>query len=275
MSFAVLLLLSLRSLAAEKAVSVASPGLHGVDITADRAVLFTGIVGQAMSSEYVAVMTPQDLAAVLGFERQKLLMGCAETSTTCMAEIAAAFGADALLRGDLAHLGTVFHANLKLISPHDGHSLAAQEVTAPDEVAFVAALKVAGRDLAIALLTALRRTESLSGLAMHERNERLATMGWVPTIAGASALVAGGVLLGLSSVSYQRLKTESALDDGEAARLASGGSTMQTAGVISLAAGGAVFAAGVVMLVLGHSSPVEVAIAPSAGGGTLVVGGSF
>lgn len=53
------------------------------------------------------VTTPADMRALLGLERQKQLLGCAESD--CIAEIAGALGVAALLVGDLGMVGGARH----------------------------------------------------------------------------------------------------------------------------------------------------------------------
>jgi TolB-like protein len=55
-----------------------------------------------------------EIVAVLGFEKQKQMAGCAEDSS-CVAEIGGALGADYLLIGSLGRLGNLFRIDLKLV----------------------------------------------------------------------------------------------------------------------------------------------------------------
>jgi TolB-like protein len=58
------------------------------------------------------VLSSTDVAAMLGFERQQQLLGC--TDSSCLAEIGGALGADYLLSGQVAKVGTRFHLMLTL-----------------------------------------------------------------------------------------------------------------------------------------------------------------
>jgi hypothetical protein len=55
-----------------------------------------------LRNEGFDVITPTDIGAALGFERQKQMMGCSETS--CLAEIGGAMGADYIVHGEMASL---------------------------------------------------------------------------------------------------------------------------------------------------------------------------
>ena len=48
------------------------------------------------------VITPTDIGAALGLERQKHILGCTESS--CLAEIGGAMGADYIVHGEMAAL---------------------------------------------------------------------------------------------------------------------------------------------------------------------------
>lgn len=53
------------------------------------------------------VITPKDVAGMLGAERQRQLLGCASESASCMAELAGALAAEALITGDVSRIGNV------------------------------------------------------------------------------------------------------------------------------------------------------------------------
>lgn len=53
---------------------------------------------------YFRSLTSKDVQTILGLERQKQLMGCAEASS-CLAELAGAMGAPYLLSGTISQIG--------------------------------------------------------------------------------------------------------------------------------------------------------------------------
>jgi hypothetical protein len=55
-----------------------------------------------------------DIVAMLGLERKRQMMGCADNSA-CLAEIGGALGADYLLTGQVGLLGTRYRVDLKLL----------------------------------------------------------------------------------------------------------------------------------------------------------------
>jgi hypothetical protein len=59
------------------------------------------------------VMSGSDVRALIGFEKQRDLLGCTEAS--CLAEIGGALGVDAILVGNIGRLGATYVVNIKLI----------------------------------------------------------------------------------------------------------------------------------------------------------------
>ncbi len=68
-------------------------------------------------------MGASDVSAVLGLERQKSMLGCADASTSCLAEVSAALGAPWLVTGNLAQAGKTMRVDLKLIRAKDGKAV--------------------------------------------------------------------------------------------------------------------------------------------------------
>jgi hypothetical protein len=76
--------------------------LAGVDgPTAD---LFTdALVGELRKSQDYQIVSPSDLTALFGYDKQKQLLGCSDAS--CIAEIGGAIGAERLISGSIGRLG--------------------------------------------------------------------------------------------------------------------------------------------------------------------------
>src|SRR5207249_230693 len=78
-------------LAAEP-IKLAAIPLSAVEIDAQRAAFFSEHLSSSMASSQVRVVTPQEINALLGIERQKVLLGCSDAASTCMAELGNALG---------------------------------------------------------------------------------------------------------------------------------------------------------------------------------------
>src|SRR4051812_9527469 len=90
--------------AAPAAPKIAMPGLHLVDIPAERGSLYTETLATELIARGVRVVTEQEISALLGLERQREILGCAEGS--CLIELGNALGVDGVLLGHVAKIGT-------------------------------------------------------------------------------------------------------------------------------------------------------------------------
>ena len=63
------------------------------------------ITSEVQRRGFFQVISQQDIATMLGLERQKQLMGCADDSTSCLAELSGALGARFVMSGTLTRLG--------------------------------------------------------------------------------------------------------------------------------------------------------------------------
>src|SRR4051812_9612762 len=78
--------------------------LHLVDVDAERGAYFAEHLAGAMARDTLRVVTPRELATLLGIERQQALLGCSNDSASCLAELGGAIGAEGVVLGELAHL---------------------------------------------------------------------------------------------------------------------------------------------------------------------------
>jgi hypothetical protein len=78
------------------------------------------LLGDALAGELrkrpgVSVLTQADVAALLGVERTRQMLGCTETG--CMSEIGGALGADRVVHGSLGRIGESLVVNLSALDP--------------------------------------------------------------------------------------------------------------------------------------------------------------
>ncbi len=78
------------------------------------AAIAEAVIAEVRRHPNVTVVTPSEIATLLGFERQQQLLGCKDDSG-CMAEVGSALGVDRLLTGSLAKVGQSWLVHLKLI----------------------------------------------------------------------------------------------------------------------------------------------------------------
>lgn len=77
----------------------------------------------AADERNVRVSTPKDMAAILGIEKQKQLLGCSDEGSSCMAELAGALGADGIVSGQIAKVGKSFQVNVKILAADGSKTL--------------------------------------------------------------------------------------------------------------------------------------------------------
>jgi hypothetical protein len=76
------------------------------------------LAGEMRKAPGVSVLTDADIAAVLGLERQKQLLGCSDSS--CLAELGGALGVDRLVHGSLGKVGESYLVHLASVDPRSG-----------------------------------------------------------------------------------------------------------------------------------------------------------
>lgn len=77
------------------------------------AAILTAIVVDGAAKAF-DVISQADVAALIGFEKQKQMMGCAEDSG-CLAEIGGALGVDYVLSGQVGQIGSRYHLSLQIL----------------------------------------------------------------------------------------------------------------------------------------------------------------
>ena len=113
---------------------IASLGLESVGVDRTLTIFLEERVAQRLSEKTGAsVLTANDVRGLLGLERQKQLVGCTETATSCMSELAGALGATALLSGDIVKVGSRFSFSVKLLDTRTSKALFSKEIRVADE----------------------------------------------------------------------------------------------------------------------------------------------
>jgi hypothetical protein len=227
----------------------------------------------------ISVLTTSDVAAMLSLERQRQLLGCAETAKSCLSELAGALGAQWLLTGDVLAVDGRYSVTLKLLDA----------VTA--EAVFSGQARATGED---SLVAEVGRLADGAALRLAEREGLVeATPRWAPAAGVALGVAATAVGAYFLVRSNQQLAELSALADAppaaalgsEAARaeVLAQGAQLRDEGGRNRVLGAAVVGVGVAATLGaiawwvfgGEAHPVSVAFAPSAQGGLVVLGGSW
>lgn len=253
----------------------------------------------------VKVFAGSDLQALLGFERQKQIMGC--TDTSCLAEIGGAMGVDYLLFAEVGEVAGWWLLTTALLDISRATSL--QRVTktaktladlvpmvagavgetlapvAPVPAVLAPAVKPAPADELTKKPQAAGPTKvpdaatpQVSEATDPARPYKLA--GYAAIGVGAAAIVGGAVFGGLAlsersdTAAHLGSMTQAALDEHKASIVRS---TQIADGLY--VAGAVVAAAGIVLVAVAPSADLpkatSVGVAPLPGGGQLVLSGGF
>jgi len=244
---------------ATSTLKLAAPEWTAAQVDRDLAAFFSDELARALRSRGLQVVTAADMAAVLGAERQRQLLGCGESGASCLLELGNALGCDGLVRVSLAKLSGAWRANVKVLSSKDGTTLAETGVESDSDQAFARELDPAAERLARAL--APPGVPEAKGASSPRR------AAWIPAVAGGLVSLAGGTLLGLaawrSSSLDQELSSQGRVSDA-AVRLASEGKAFEASGWVGLGVGLAALAVAGVMALWGEEAPVrpELSLSP-------------
>ena len=279
-------LLALSLLAAAPApLKLAAPGLSCVNAEEKTCDFFNDYFAQQLATDAGArVTTKTEISALLGFERQKQLLGCSEEASSCLAEIAGALGVDGVLVGSVATFGPELALTVKVVGAKDGEPLASWSTRAKKD-AVLDALGTGARALARQLraktgarapVAALRPAAPTLVDAPVQQPSSLRARAWIPAAAGAALAVGGGVFYGLARSQRSQLReTDVARTAAELDALVRGGQRNQTLGFALLGAGAAGLALGAGFYVFGGHETPAVALVPGDGGGAVVMSGAL
>lgn len=182
------------------------------------AAILTDIVASDVARAGNDVISRSDIAAMLGFEKQKQVLGCAE-ETSCLAEIGGALGVDFMLTGQVGQIGTQYRISLLLVDSRKARVAArAAEFCEKNEDALVRAAQSAVRQLLEAVAPApaaapppapagaSAAAPRPAGPAPAARPDR--TMAWI-AFGTSGGLLLGGSLLGLAAkTQYDNLEKQ-------------------------------------------------------------------
>jgi hypothetical protein len=219
----------------------------------------------------VVVVTPAEVATLLGRERQRQLMGCETGAEKCDAELLGALGVDGVIIGELAAVGDLLQLNLKVVS-ESGKSLGAWTRRVEGLNHLLDALDEGALAVAEQVLISTGRKQAPAPKVASARD-----WWWLPAVAGLAVGAGGGVLLVFSKADHDRLTTPQSplLAPADARKLSSDGALFQTLGFVGIGVGSAAVLAGAGLLLFGAPPPVTPSISVGAQGAALSLGGTF
>ena len=246
-------------------LTLALPGLNAVNLNPGEGELYAELVAQHFTQHGVKVMTARDLATVLGVERQKQLLGCAESS--CLVEMTSALGADGVIAGDLGKLGDEYALNLKVLSSRDGSALALQNARAASVRDLPNVIEQTVRRLVQGLATSTNHPELLRDAATA-KSSPVRALALIPGIAGVVAIGAGVALQVAAGNTFTDLSTHH-YPEPQALDLKNSGRGLEAGGNAALIGGGVCLAAAVVMFIAGAPSAATPTVAVTPDGAVI------
>lgn len=213
-------------------VKLAAPGLTYVGLEEKRGEAYVEFFADQLREQGLDVTTRSQIAAVLGFESQRQLLGCSDSSQACLAELAGALGVDGLITGSLNRTSRgAFVVTLTVVGALDGRTVASASHRAGDEDGLYDFLVRFSRENGKRITSALsagaqrrasptpvqdapavkgaptptRVVEPAPPAALQPAPARLASPGpsfhpgWLVAGAGVVSAIAGGVVFGLAA----------------------------------------------------------------------------
>lgn len=249
--------------AGDKPINLALPGLSAQGFSREQAEFFTEHLALALRQQGVDVVTPREIGALLGLERQKQLLGCSDGADSCTVELANALGADGVLLGDVGKVGDRIQINLKVLNPGTARAIALFARGVTGDGAVLDALTAAAPELVAQAAKALGRSAG----SPRGGERRPVGWWWVPGAAGVALAGAGVGLLVAGNQTAELLRTSGGTLTAErAADAVAAGKVEQRLGVGLAIAGAAGLAASVVLLVATNAAVSPVAWIDASGG---------
>jgi TolB-like protein len=130
---------------------LAAPELRTVGLSTETRSFLSEHLAQRLALNGLKVISANEIATLLGLERQRQVLGCQENSS-CLTEMANALGVDGVVTGSVGKFEDTFQVNLKVISAVDASALAIYSAQAHGDKALLETLTVAADQLARTLL---------------------------------------------------------------------------------------------------------------------------
>jgi hypothetical protein len=245
--------------------------------------LYSEHVASQLVGRGFQVSTAKQIAAVLGLEREKQLIGCSDSSSSCFTELANALGVDGILVGEIGRLDESNHqVSLKVVDSVTGKLLASSLGRASGRGAVLDELTWGSRRIATALAARLKRIlppPSPEVLASEDVAKRpMRSKAWLPAAIALGCGAGAATLFVLANQRHSALQNaQGTLYASEARKLRDEGAQLQVLSAIAL--GASVASVGVATaLYFWKSEPsdsIESTVTVVPGGAGLTLRGAF
>lgn len=224
-----------------------------------------------LTARGLKVTTKNDMAEIIGVERQKQLLGCSATSGSCLAELAGALGVSSILSGTIARTESGYLSTLKVIDASNGATKWSATTRVDTEKELFGFFDAEAGTL----------VSTIAPDAKPVRGGVPTIVKWIPGLVGAALVSFGAGMLGVSAGEAQILKEQiahpRALTDvlvapdytveDELLRASEDGRVAQLVGWISIGVGASAIVSSFLWWIFTPSPSVGVALVPAPGGG--------
>ncbi|MBK7860338.1 MAG: hypothetical protein IPJ65_17350 [Archangiaceae bacterium] len=260
-------------------IRVAVPALKVVNLDEKLGDFYASHLAQQLSYRGINTITATEIAALLGLERQRQLLGCSDDS--CKGDLMASLGVDGLLVGSVTRLDKSYQLDVRILAPNGAaRPLAAASANTEDGDRLVGIFTVIAAQLADELSQKLgRKLDHAGGAEVVLHASRVKRTSWVPLAVGVAATAAGAVLLAVARGEYNQLltpRTPAMAQQYDAAKvdsIISAGQLHQTVGWVMVGVGGACVIAAAAMFLLGGNDVVQAGVAFAPGGAAISFSG--
>lgn len=261
-------------------VGVVLTPLSASGVGEDEGRLYGEYFGQQLGeSGRLRVITQGDVAAMLGMERQKQLLGCGEQQSSCLAELAGAMGSDALVVGSVGRLGSGLTVSLKILLATTGEVLVSGGGRFEDADGIQDWLEAFARRAEAAVLLKLRGVvvePNASESRVASGGGLLSRIPLLPVLGGAVVTALGGASLFAAAQEETEIRSERSRysERPQMLQASQRGRLLHTVGLAAVGAGVATMVASATWgLAFAGDSLTEVSVTASLNG--VIVGGSF
>ncbi|MDQ3264671.1 MAG: DUF3280 domain-containing protein [Myxococcota bacterium] len=207
------------------------------------------------------VVGKSDIDAMLGLERQKQLLGCADDASSCLAELGGALGADYVLLGSVARIDQTRRVDLKLLDAKENRVIAREYAMGATD----SELLNRTREALTQLITII---PGGAAVVAAPAGPPLPWVGIGTTAAGGALMVGGGLVAALTTADFYARRTQ--LQVAEAVSLEG----TKNLGLVGLGVGAAVTGVGL-WLWLAPGSTTTAVLVPTEDGVMFSLGGSL
>jgi TolB-like protein len=237
------------------------------------AAILTNVAADDIARAGFDVVSRTDIVNLLGFEKQKAMLGCA-SDASCLAEIGGALGVDYLFTGQVGQIGTQFHLSIQIADSRKARVAArTSRFVERNEDALLRATREA---IAGALATVAPGAAPGGRLPDAPAAARPRTGAWI-ALGTAGVLLAGGGVAGLVAKSKYDALADKRGQVGYAADWSSDEAAIRRTALAAdaLYAGGAIAAGVGAWLWFRADAPITVAPALTPDSAGVAVAGRF